>query len=81
MFDLFVDSAFQYWNNCKTLPLFSPVVGVDQFSVLSPLGEMGPYILLSLVMLCDAVRILKTTGHFQTYNKLSRAEIRLDLRG
>ena len=47
------------------------------------MGEMGPNILLLLVMLwrVDADRILKTTGQFQTYNKLSRAEVRLDLKG
>ena len=41
------------------------------------------YILLSLLMLCrvDAVRILKATGHFQTYNKNSRAVVNLDLKG
>ena len=43
---------------------------------------MGPYILLNLLMLCrvDADRILKSTGHFQTYNKLSRAEVPLNLK-
>ena len=48
-----------------------------------PLGEMGPYTLLSLLMLCrvDADRILKTTGHFQTDNELPGAEVRLNLRG
>ena len=44
---------------------------------------MGPYILLSLIMLgrIGAVRILKSTGNFQTVDTLSRAEVALDLRG
>ena len=44
---------------------------------------MGPDILLSLIMLgrIGAVRILKSTGNFQTVDTLSRAEVALDLRG
>ena len=44
---------------------------------------MGPYILLSLIMLyrIGAVRVLKSTGNFQTVDTLSRAEVALDLRG